>query len=282
MRPFLFYPPAFAKTPLRPGPSPLPIRKDGDFFAQIFQNFNVIISFAAYTARINRKGVTPVKYRHEWKHEITAFDVLCLRRRLSAVMQPDPHASNGRYLVRSLYFDDLRDQALQDKLNGVSRREKFRLRCYNGDDSYLVLEKKSKLGGLCAKEQARLTRPQAEALLQGNPAALQASPDPLVQELCAKMRTRGLRPKTIVDYTREPFVFSPGHVRVTLDYNIRTGLQSTDFFNFRCPTVPAGDAAAILEVKWDEYLPTVIRDLVQLPTTRSSAFSKYAACRVYG
>lgn len=62
-----------------------------------------------------------MKYRHEWKHEITAFDVLCLRRRLSAVMQPDPHASNGRYLVRSLYFDDLRDQALQDKLNGVSR-----------------------------------------------------------------------------------------------------------------------------------------------------------------
>ena len=115
-----------------------------------------------------------MKYRHEWKHEITAFDVLCLRQRLSAVMQSDPHASNGRYLVRSLYFDDLRDQALQDKLNGVSRREKFRLRCYNGDDSYLVLEKKSKVGGLCAKEQARLTRPQAEALLQGDPAALQA------------------------------------------------------------------------------------------------------------
>ena len=145
-----------------------------------------------------------------------------------------------------------------------------------------MLEKKSKLGGLCAKEQARLTRPQAEALLAGDTDALQDSPDPLVQELCAKMRTRGLRPKTIVDYIREPFVFSPGHVRVTLDYNIRTGLQSTDFFNFRCPTVPAGDAAAILEVKWDEYLPTVIRDLVQVPTTRSSAFSKYAACRVYG
>lgn len=223
-----------------------------------------------------------MKYRHEWKHEITAFDVLCLRQRLSAVMQADPHAAGGRYLVRSLYFDDLRDKALQDKLNGVSRREKFRLRCYNGDDSYLVLEKKSKVGGLCAKEQARLTRPQAEALLAGDTDALQDSLDPLVQELCAKMRTQGLRPKTIVDYTREPFVFTPGNVRVTLDYNIRTGLQSTDFFDFRCPTIPAGDAPAVLEVKWDEYLPTVIRDLVQVPTTRSSAFSKYAACRMYG
>lgn len=37
-----------------------------------------------------------MQYRHEWKHEISAFDVLCLRRRFSAVMAPDPHASGGR------------------------------------------------------------------------------------------------------------------------------------------------------------------------------------------
>ena len=197
-------------------------------------------------------------------------------------MTPDPHARDGRYFVRSLYFDDLRDTALREKLDGVSRREKFRLRCYNGDDSYLVLEKKSKVGGLCAKEQTRLTRPQAQALLTCDLQALAAEPAPLVQELRWKMQTRGLRPMTIVDYTREPFVFAPGNVRVTLDYDIRTGLKSTDFFDFRCPTIPAGDAPAILEVKWDEYLPTVIRDLVQVPTTRTSAFSKYAACRMYG
>ena len=103
----------------------------------------------------------PLQYRHEWKHEISVFDVLCLRQRLSSVMTPDPHAQGGRYSVRSLYFDDLRDTALREKLDGVSRREKFRLRCYNGDDSYLVLEKKSKVGGLCAKEQTCLTRPRA-------------------------------------------------------------------------------------------------------------------------
>lgn len=197
-------------------------------------------------------------------------------------MTPDPHARGGRYFVHSLYFDDLRDTALREKLDGVSRREKFRLRCYNGDDSYLVLEKKSKLGGLCAKEQTRLTRPQAQALLACDLEALAADPAPLVQELRWKMQTQGLRPKTIVDYTREPFVFAPGNVRVTLDYDIRTGLYSTDFFDFRCPTLPAGDVPAILEVKWDEYLPTVIRDLVQVPSTRTTAFSKYAACRIYG
>lgn len=91
-----------------------------------------------------------------------------------------------------------------------------------------------------------------------------------------------LRPKTIVDYTREPFVFSAGNVRVTIDYDIRTGMSSTDFLNPRCVTVPAGDAPIILEVKWDEYLPDVIRDVVQLPNCRSGAFSKYVACRIYG
>ena len=97
-----------------------------------------------------------------------------------------------------------------------------------------------------------------------------------------RMRAQGLRPKTIVDYDREPFVYAPGNVRVTLDYNIRTGLDCTDFLDIRCATVPAGDAPIILEVKWDDYLPTIIRDAVQLPGRRAGAFSKYAQCRIYG
>ena len=104
----------------------------------------------------------------------------------------------------------------------------------------------------------------------------------LVRELYAKMRAQGLGPKTIVDYTREPFVFRPGNVRVTLDYDIRTGLRCVDFLDVDCPTIPAGDAPIILEVKWDAYLPDIIRDAVQLPGRRANAFSKYAQCRVYG
>ena len=92
----------------------------------------------------------------------------------------------------------------------------------------------------------------------------------------------GLRPKTIVDYTREPFLFAPGNVRVTLDHDIRTGMRCTDFLNPEAVTVPAGGPYGILEVKWDAFLPDVIRDLVQLPGRRAGAFSKYAACRIYG
>lgn len=221
-------------------------------------------------------------YRHEWKHEINLSDRLVIRQRLRAAAQPDPHARDGRYRIRSLYFDTPSDKALREKIDGVDRREKFRLRIYNGDASLIHLEKKSKRNGLCAKETVSLTAAEVQAILNGDLSWMPASGRPLVIELYSKMTSQLLRPKTIVDYTREPFVYPPGNVRITLDYDIRTGLGSTDFLNPECLTIPAGDAPAILEVKWDSYLPEVIRAAVQLPGRRASAFSKYAACRIYG
>ena len=221
-------------------------------------------------------------YRHEWKHEINVSDMIAVRQRLRAVARPDPHAVDGRYLIRSLYFDDLADMALREKLDGVNRREKFRIRYYNGDTSLIHLEKKSKWNGLGAKQMAELTQTEAQAIVDGSLDWMPSSGRPLVQELYSKMKSKGLRPKTIVDYTREPFVYAPGNVRVTLDYNIRTGLGCTDFLNIDCVTIPAGDAPIILEVKWDGFLPDIIRDAVHLNSRRAAAFSKYAQCRIYG
>lgn len=223
-----------------------------------------------------------MKYRHEWKHEISYGDMLVLRRRLSAIMKTDTHAVNGKYLIRSLYFDNASDKALREKIDGVNVREKFRIRYYNKDTSLIHLEKKSKINGLCLKESTTLSAEQAQAIANGDYAWMADSGVNLIQELYSKMMGQGLRPKTIVDYMREPFVFAPGNGRVTIDYDIRTGLGCTDFLNPECVTVPAGDAPIILEVKWDDYLPDIIRDIVQLPGCRVGAFSKYAACRIYG
>lgn len=219
-------------------------------------------------------------FRHEWKHEISYLDMLMLRQRLRAVAQADQHTVDGKYLVRSLYFDTPADKALLEKLNGVSRREKFRIRYYNGDTAAIHLEKKSKLGGLGNKQSAGLSVPEVSAILQGDLSWMLDSGRPLVRELYSKMCTQQLRPKTIVDYTREPYVYPAGNVRITLDYNIRTGLRRTDFLNPGI-TIPAGDAPIILEVKWDSFLPSVIRDAVQLEGRHASSFSKYAQCRIY-
>ena len=223
-----------------------------------------------------------MKYRHEWKHEISYGDMLVLRQRLSAVMKRDKHAIDGKYLIRSLYFDNASDKALREKVDGVNIREKFRIRYYNNDTSLIHLEKKSKVNGLCRKDSVTLSFEQAQAIANGDYGWMVDSGVPLIQELYSKMMSQGLRPKTIVDYLREPFVFAPGNVRVTLDYNIRTGMNCIDFLNSNCVTVPAGDAPIILEVKWDEYLPDIIRDAVQLRGCRVGAFSKYAVCRIYG
>lgn len=220
-------------------------------------------------------------FRHEWKHEINLSDMIAIRQRLKAVMKPDENAINGKYFIRSLYFDNLSDKALCEKLDGVNCREKFRIRYYNNDTSVIHLEKKSKLNGLGHKDSATLTAEQAQKIVDGD-VDFMMDGEPLVQELYSKMLSQGLRPKTIVDYTREPFVFSAGNVRVTLDYDIRTGLLCTDFLNPDCITIPAGNAPIILEVKWDEFLPSFIRDAVQLEGRHTAAFSKYSACRIYG
>lgn len=222
-----------------------------------------------------------MKPRHEWKHEITAADRLVLSSRLSIVARRDGHGQNGRYEIRSLYFDDSRNTALREKIDGVSKREKFRIRYYNGDASYICLEKKIKQDGLCGKRSVLLSAQEVQDLLDGNLDWMPGSGRPLIQELYWKMNSNGLRPRTIVDYTRDAYVFPAGNVRVTLDFNIHTGLGSTDFLN-PTVTVPAGEAPVILEVKWDEFLPDIIRDAVQLPGRHTSSFSKYAACRIYG
>ncbi len=196
-------------------------------------------------------------------------------------MKPDSHAADGRYEIRSLYFDNFDDKALKEKLDGVNIREKYRIRLYNNDQSLIHLERKFKQGGLGYKNTAGLTADEAQSIADGKTEWMASADDEVILGFYTKIKNEGLSAKVIVDYTREPFVFAPGNVRVTLDYNIRTGMKCTDFLNPGCVTVPVKDSPCILEVKWDNYLPDVIRDAVQLDGRRNGAFSKYAACRMY-
>ena len=220
-----------------------------------------------------------MQLRHELKHEITTADMIAIRQRMRAIATPDPHAIEGKYMVRSLYFDTPGDKALLEKQSGTSRRQKFRIRYYNGDKSFIHLEKKNKVGGLGNKVSAVITEEEADKIVHGDIQWMKDSDKELVRELYSHMVSERLKPKTIVDYTREPFIYRAGNVRVTLDYNIRTGLSNTDFLNTECVTVPAAMGVCILEVKWDNYLPDIIRDAVRLPYSRTQAFSKYEACR---
>ena len=218
-----------------------------------------------------------MQLRHEYKHPITPWDAILITQRLEKLLRPDPHAS--LYHIRSVYFDTPSDRLLREKEDGLSRREKFRIRMYNGDDSFIRLEKKIKLADLGTKISAPLTRREAEMLLAGETDFLLTREENVLRELYAAMRYESLKPKTIVDYTRRAFVYPAGNVRVTIDRDIRTGLYENNLFA-KSITVPAANEI-ILEVKYDNFLPDFIRECVQLGHASASAFSKYAACRAF-
>lgn len=221
------------------------------------------------------------RLRHEWKHIITPSDKAQLISKLRSFCSPDSHYGESSYRIRSLYFDNVYDKVLAERINGLEVREKFRIRYYNNDDSYIMLEKKSKFNQLCGKTGCRLTREEVEALLAGDIAWLLKKDHPLCAELYAKMHSQMLRPKVIVEYSRRAFVYGPGNTRITIDEDVRTGLSSLGFFNPDLVMVPADvRRPVILEVKYDEYLPDIVRRAIQLDNRRTSNFSKYTAGRL--
>ena len=218
--------------------------------------------------------------RQELKYELARGEYAAIHARCRTVMHLDPHVGpDGTYHIQSLYFDDLGDSALLQNYSGVSRREKFRIRMYNGDPTTLHLEKKVKYGGLGRKYSCPLSAEQLQRMLDGDLSWMMATEFPLMQELYCRMTTELLRPKTIVAYRREPFVYGPGNVRVTFDYDIRSGILNRDMISGNTPLVPVNPDRVILEVKYDAFLPDVIRMIIQEGTPRVQAFSKYAYCR---
>jgi hypothetical protein len=222
-------------------------------------------------------------YRHELKFELNMMDACLLRSRLRRLMRLDAHArADGTYAVRSLYFDTPDSQALRDKLNGVDRRSKFRLRLYNHDSSLIKLEKKIKDGGATAKRSLPVKPEQCQRLLQGDLAWLLQSEEPLLQELYAEMQCNLLRPRVIIDYTREAYALKACAVRITLDSGIRTGGNSLDLLNPRLPTFGVPPLQRIiLEVKYGSFLPEMLTHALQLGSRERGALSKYAVCRTF-
>ncbi|MDD6721795.1 MAG: polyphosphate polymerase domain-containing protein [Clostridiales bacterium] len=230
------------------------------------------------------KAKTPGEkgYRHELKYYITLGEYELLQRKLSLTMERDAFAkkNGGEYFIRSLYFDDRDDSAFREKLSGIDERDKFRIRIYDMRDDVIKLECKHKSNGYIKKQSIGLSRKEYEKLISGDRLFLLNRPEPFARRMYLEFAQRALKPAVIVDYTREAFVFPMEDVRVTFDKNIRTGLRSVDMFNAGIPTYPViDDYGMVLEIKFNRFLPTYIRSLLQLEASQRSAISKYVLCR---
>lgn len=198
-----------------------------------------------------------------------------------ALLQKDPHVEeDGTYLIRSLYFDDYADTCLMEKINGTDPRSKFRIRYYNQDTDRIVLEKKSKIRGMCQKESCPLTLAECESLMQGEIPELTPDMSADKRRLLLELKMRCLLPKVIVTYERAPYIYSGGNVRVTFDRKLTSSEEIDQFLTGayrQRPVMPLGQS--ILEVKWDEIIPRHIKELLCIQTLTWTSFSKYLMCR---
>lgn len=218
--------------------------------------------------------------RHEFKYYINPADYAQLRSRLRKIARKDKNTDeDGKYRIRSLYFDNYADKLVTEKLAGLDNREKFRIRYYNDNTEFIRLEKKSKINRLIYKESAPLTNEQCCEILSSNYECLKTGDSPLFDELYAKIHYQGLRPRNIVDYEREVYIYPVGNVRVTLDSRIRTSNNIHKFLDPDLVTIPSANAI-ILEVKYDGFIPDVMRDMIQIDQRNRREFSKYVVSRL--
>ncbi len=222
--------------------------------------------------------------RHELKHEMTKADCYLLKHKLQHVMSKDPHAGpDGKYFIRSIYFDNFSNKILTEKKEGFYRRQKFRVRLYNHKFDYLNLEKKSKINNMTYKEKCQITPEEYERIRLGDIDWLQADERKLLNELHLHMTLYQIRPVSIIDYSREVFIKEVGNVRITFDSDVKTSFHNTDLLNPHIPMIDVLDyGTVIVEVKYDGFLPDVIKKLLQVSDRQASAFSKYQLGRMFG
>lgn len=218
-----------------------------------------------------------MQYRNEFKHLINYQDYVLIRSRVKSLFAADDHVeADGSYSVRSLYFDDYYNRAYHDKYAGVWNRSKYRIRIYNQSDDHIKLEKKNKVGSYNYKEVAAMTVEEVYCVLEGRYEFLLQSPSNLLRMFYHECLSNLMRPRVVVDYEREPFVMEAGDVRITFDKNVRAGVDRFDIFDASMPMVevlPPGKL--IMEVKFTEFLPTVVREALPSKASEYTAVSKY-------
>lgn len=219
-------------------------------------------------------------YRVEDKYNCTATDLITLQSRIGAVLRPDENEGGDEgYSITSLYFDDFRDSCLRDTEDGVNRRNKYRIRIYNNALSVIKLEVKSKRDNRILKRSKSISIAEMKRLMNGECIEDDASEKDPATLFNLAIKTQGLRPRVIVSYERKAYVYEPGNVRITFDRNIRASGRVEEFGQKNISYEFLREYDKVLEVKYDEFIPDFLLQLLELGNMQQTAYSKYQLCR---
>lgn len=222
-------------------------------------------------------------FRTERKYSLNPVQVGSMVSRLSMVMQGDAHNGINEYMVRSLYFDTVYNDDYFDKMAGVERRRKIRLRVYDANSPVAKLEIKEKQGASQLKRSLTVSRQDAIEIQNGNYEVLKDREEPLAEELYILMTTKQYRPVCIVEYQRRAFMSLTNDIRITFDSRVSSNEGNFDIFSERLqtyPVMPFGET--VMEVKYNGFLLSYIKDMIGPLACQESATSKYCMARIYG
>lgn len=218
--------------------------------------------------------------RQEKKYLIGTEEAYKLNHYLSSLLTGDKHNGLSGYMVRSLYFDTIYDNDFNDKVEGVELRRKIRLRVYNADDEFALLEMKQKEGMNQLKRSLRITRKEAEELSKRNYSVLLNHKEDFAKECYAIMNMQCYLPKTIVQYNRKAFVAKENNTRITIDSNILSTETCFNLFDKSLNLYPVFNKDNIvLEVKYDGFLLGYIKDILESVNKSELSMSKYCLGR---
>lgn len=226
-----------------------------------------------------RNDLSKERFRNEWKYLISTSEKELLELRMKHLLKKDPNAKGNGYMIRSLYFEDYFNSAYAEKESGVLMRKKYRIRIYDCSDRSIKLERKKKFGSYIYKESAPLTKEEFYKILDGDYKFLLSSLYSLCREFYVECVSNLMRPRTIVDYDRVPWIMDEGTVRITFDSDVRAAVGSYDIFDPSLPTLPVLEPGKlVMEVKFTEMLPQIVRDLLPPNAQEFTAVSKYVLC----
>lgn len=199
---------------------------------------------------------------------------------IGQILRADKHNGDNGYIVRSLYFDTLEDKDFCEKEDGLELRKKIRLRVYNPNDDFAMLEMKQKQGEYQMKRSLKVSKEDAMEIIKSNYAPLLKYTDSFASEMYAYMTMNLYRPKVVVEYKRDAFIVNENNIRLTFDHDVRATENSYDIFDSNLLLIPVMEQDnIILEVKYNGFLLSYIKDLVKNVSCMNLSVSKYYMSR---
>ncbi len=222
-----------------------------------------------------------MKFRHEHKFLIEYDTYARIRGALKQCMALDNNSVEGLgYHIRSLYFDDMFESSLHEKLSGIVNRKKYRVRIYNYSQDTIKLEIKRKFNDYTNKVATTIQRDEFERIYNADVSDLAYTDDSVKMSYYLEIRNNLLRPKVIVDYYREAFVLPYNEIRVTFDTQLSAVKPRMDIFSDRIHSVALPPCySLIMEVKYNNFLPSHIKNILERYDLTRLSVSKFLLCR---